>query len=133
MLTASKRLRDRTKEVSIASPNTCFMNQNETHCNGGLSAETKKDKRARLENYAAIKRLSLAIEMEEEGKVRLEKMVTTTRLRLAMDKVEERTARLEKMVYHKAGWPGRQRKNETWSILMEHCFNSWYMGKGMGG
>ena len=112
MFTASKRLSDRTKEVSIASPNTCFMNQNETHCNGGLSAETKKDKRARLENNAAIKQLSLAIEMEEERKERLEKMVATNRLRLAMEKVEKR-------IYHKASWPGRHRKNETWTYLSD--------------
>ena len=40
--------------------------------------ETEEDRRAKLENVAATKRLRLAMEMEEERKVRLEKMVATT-------------------------------------------------------
>ena len=53
--------------------------------------ETEKERRARLENDAATKRLRLAMEMDEERKARLEKMVqATTQL----------------------GWPWRQRKKE---------------------
>ena len=37
--------------------------------------ETEEERRARLENDAATKRLRLAMEMEEERKGRLEKMV----------------------------------------------------------
>ena len=45
--------------------------------------ETEEERRARLENDAATKRLRLAMEMDEERKARLEKMVATTQLRLA--------------------------------------------------
>ena len=39
--------------------------------------ETKEERRARMENVAATKRLRLAMEMDEERKSRLEKMVAT--------------------------------------------------------
>ena len=45
--------------------------------------ETEEERRARLENDAATKRLRLAMEMDEERKVRLEKMVATAQLMLA--------------------------------------------------
>ena len=53
--------------------------------------ETEEERRARLENVAATKLLSLAVEMDEERKTRLEKMVATTHLRLALETEEERT------------------------------------------
>ena len=46
----------------------------------------EEERRARLENDAATKRLRLAKEMEEERKARLEKMVGTTQLMLALIK-----------------------------------------------
>ena len=46
--------------------------------------ETEEEKRARLENDAATKRLRLAMEMDKERKARLEKMVATTELMLAL-------------------------------------------------
>ena len=49
-----------------------------------------------MENDAATKRLSLAMETDEERKTRLEKMVATKWLSMEMD--EERKARLEKIV-----------------------------------
>ena len=52
--------------------------------------ETEDKRRARLENYAATKRLRLAMETDEERKARLEKMVATTQVRLALDTEEER-------------------------------------------
>ena len=57
--------------------------------------ETEEDRRAKLENDAATKRLRLAMETEEERKTRLEKMVATTqiRLRLALETEEERRAK----------------------------------------
>ena len=42
--------------------------------------ETEEERRVRLENDAATKRLRLAIEMDKERKARLEKMVATTKL-----------------------------------------------------
>ena len=48
--------------------------------------ETVKERRARLENVAATKLLSLAMEMDKERKSRLEKMVATAQLILAMTK-----------------------------------------------
>ena len=45
-----------------------------------------EERRARLENDAATKRLRLAMEMDEERKARLEKMVATTQLMLALIK-----------------------------------------------
>ena len=48
--------------------------------------ETEEERRARLENDAATKRLRLAMEMDEERKARLEKMVTTTQLMLVLIK-----------------------------------------------
>ena len=45
-----------------------------------------EERRARLENDAATKRLRLAMEMERRKKARLEKMVATTQLMLALIK-----------------------------------------------
>ena len=66
----------------------------------GISLETpqvgrgkEEERRARLENDAATKRLSLAMEMDEGRKARLEKMVATTQLKLALDTEEERRAK----------------------------------------
>ena len=47
--------------------------------------ETEEERRARLENDAATKRLRLVKEMDEERKDRLEKMVATAQLMLALD------------------------------------------------
>ena len=57
--------------------------------------ETEEDRRAKLEDDAATKRLRLAMEMEEERKARLEEMVATThiRFRLALETEEERRAK----------------------------------------
>ena len=52
--------------------------------------ETEEERRARLENNAATKRLRLAMETDEERNARLEKMVATTQLRLALETEEER-------------------------------------------
>ena len=52
--------------------------------------ETKEERRARLENDAAAKRLGLVMEKDEERKARLEKMVATTQLMLAMINCEVR-------------------------------------------
>ena len=57
-----------------------------------LAVEMEEERRERLENDAATKRLSLTMETDEERKARLEKMVATTQLRLALeteDKEEE--------------------------------------------
>ena len=48
--------------------------------------ETKEERRERMENVAATKRLRLAMEMDEERKSRLEMMVATTQLILALTK-----------------------------------------------
>ena len=48
--------------------------------------ETEEERRARLENVAATKRLNLAMEMDKERKSRLEKMVATAQLLLALTK-----------------------------------------------
>ena len=48
--------------------------------------ETEEEKRARLENDAATKQLTLAMETNEERKARLEKMVPTAQLMLALIK-----------------------------------------------
>ena len=48
--------------------------------------ETEEERRARLENDAATKRLRLTMEMDKERKARLEKMVATTELMLALIK-----------------------------------------------
>ena len=48
--------------------------------------ETEEERRAKLENDAATKRLRLATEMDKERKARLEKMVATTELMLALIK-----------------------------------------------
>ena len=48
--------------------------------------ETEEERRARLENDAATKRLRLAMEMDKERKATLEKMVATTELMLALIK-----------------------------------------------
>ena len=55
--------------------------------------ETEEERRARLDNDAATKRLRLAMDMAEERKARLEKMVATTQLRLALETEEERRAK----------------------------------------
>ena len=57
--------------------------------------ETEDERRARLENDEATKRLRLNMETEEERKSRLVKMVATTQLRLAPETEDERRARLE--------------------------------------
>ena len=51
-----------------------------------LAVETEEERRARLENDAATKRLRLAMEMDKERKARLQKMVATTELMLALIK-----------------------------------------------
>ena len=48
--------------------------------------ETNEERRARMENVAATKRLRLAMEMDEERKSRLEKMVATAQIMLALTK-----------------------------------------------
>ena len=48
--------------------------------------ETEEERRAKLENDAATKRLSLVMKMDEERKPRLEKMVATPQLILALTK-----------------------------------------------
>ena len=48
--------------------------------------ETEEERRTRLENDAATKRLRLAMEMDKERKAGLEKMVTTTQLMLVLIK-----------------------------------------------
>ena len=48
--------------------------------------ETEEERRARLENDAATKRLRLAMQMDEETKARLEKIVATAQLMLALIK-----------------------------------------------
>ena len=53
----------------------------------------RKKKEEQLENDAATKQLSLAMEMVEERTARLEKMVATTQLRLALETEEERRAK----------------------------------------
>ena len=55
--------------------------------------ETEEDRRAKLENDVATKRLRLAMETDEERKAKLEKMVSTTLLRLALETEEERRAK----------------------------------------
>ena len=57
--------------------------------------ETEEDRRAKLENDAATKRLRLAMETDEERKPRLDRLVATTQLRLALEIVEERRAKKE--------------------------------------
>ena len=47
--------------------------------------ETEEDRRAKLENDVATKRLWLTMETDEERKTRLEKMISTTLLRLALE------------------------------------------------
>ena len=51
-----------------------------------LAVETEEERRARLEDVAATKRLWLAMEKDEERKSRLEKMVATVQLMLALIK-----------------------------------------------
>ena len=48
--------------------------------------ETEEERRARLENDAANKRLRLAMEMDKERNARLEKMIATTQLMLYLIK-----------------------------------------------
>ena len=54
-----------------------------------LAVETEDERRARLENDAATKRLK---ETKEERRARLVKMVATTQLRLALEAEDERSA-----------------------------------------
>ena len=49
-----------------------------------MAVKTKEERRARLENDAATKRLSLVMETNEERKARLEKMVAIAQLMLAL-------------------------------------------------
>ena len=55
--------------------------------------ETEDERRARLENDAATKRLRLVMETKEKRKARLVKMVATTQLRLALEAKDERSAK----------------------------------------
>ena len=48
--------------------------------------EMEEERRARLENDAATKRLSLVMETDEERKPKLEKMVATAQVMLALTK-----------------------------------------------
>ena len=48
--------------------------------------ETEEERREKLENDAATKRLRLAMETDEERKTRLEKMVATAQVMLALIK-----------------------------------------------
>ena len=48
--------------------------------------ETEEERRARLENDAATKRLKLAMETDKQRKARREKMVSTAQLMLALIK-----------------------------------------------
>ena len=48
--------------------------------------ETEEERRARLENDATTKRLSLVMETDEERKARLEMMVATAQVMLALTK-----------------------------------------------
>ena len=48
--------------------------------------ETEEERRARLENDATTKWLSLVMEMDEERKARQEKMVATAQVMLALTK-----------------------------------------------
>ena len=48
--------------------------------------ETEEERRTRLEDDAATKRLRLAMETDKERKARLEKMVATAQLMLALTK-----------------------------------------------
>ena len=52
--------------------------------------ETEDERRARLENDAASKRLSLIMETEEQRRANLVKMVATTQLRLALEAEDEK-------------------------------------------
>ena len=54
--------------------------------------ETDEERKARLKNMVATKRLRLALETDEEKTARLEKMVATTYLRLSLETEEERRA-----------------------------------------
>ena len=55
--------------------------------------ETEEDRRAKLENNAATKRLRLTMEKDEKRKARLEKMVATTQLMLSLKTEKERGAK----------------------------------------
>ena len=48
--------------------------------------ETEEERRPKLENDAATKRLRLAMETDEERKARLEKMIATAQVMLALIK-----------------------------------------------
>ena len=58
--------------------------------------ETEDERRARLENDAATKRLRLVMETEEKRKARLVKMVATTQLRLTLEAEDENSAKKNK-------------------------------------
>ena len=55
--------------------------------------KTDEERRGRLENDTATKRLGFAMETNEERKARQEKMVATMELRLALETEEERRAK----------------------------------------
>ena len=55
--------------------------------------ETEEERRARLENDAATKRLRLVMETEKERKARLVKVVASTQLRLALEAEDGRSAK----------------------------------------
>ena len=75
-----------------------------------LAMETDEERRGRLENDAAIKRLRLAMETDKERRGRLENDAATKRLRLAMETVEERSRRLQ--LPNGSSWPWRQMRKE---------------------
>ena len=64
-----------------------------------MTMETEEERRARLENDAATKRLRLVMETEEERKARLVMIVATTQLRLALEAEDERSAKMEWIGY----------------------------------
>ena len=72
--------------------------------------ENELERKLRLEKVVASKQL-MAKDTEEERRARLENDAATKRLRLAMEMDEERKARLEK-IPHSSDWPWRQRKSK---------------------
>ena len=61
--------------------------------------KTDEERRGRLENDTATKRLGFAMETDEERKARQEKMVATMELRLALETEEERRAKMEWILF----------------------------------
>ena len=60
--------------------------------------ETEEDRRAKLENDVATKRLWLTMETDEERKARLEKMISTTLLRLALETGRKKSKKKEEWI-----------------------------------